>query len=279
MFKNLFSRKRLILLRSIIAVVILGLFSSPLISQDKKAVKVLESMQERYEESIENIDDYVMEKENHTIFYKKAHKENGRPYFKTKTKGKSMRYTGSNSINEDLYSQFTSQAKEKITYEGTDKVEGNEVHVLYINEMKVEEDLDQDPKTDNVFKDLYLYIDSDELIARKIKYTVEFSSSGTVREISPIIKRKDFRDVNGMMIPYKTITIVEGLSLSEKERQEVKEGLKEFEQLPESQKQMAQKMMGDKIEKYRKMLEEDKSEEVSKVVEVRVNTGMELEDF
>jgi hypothetical protein len=281
MFKNLFIMKRLILLRSIITVVLLGLFSNPAISQDIKAIEVLEEMQERYEESIENIDDYVMEIENHTTFYKKAHKEDGRPYFETKTKGKSRNYGGSVSAsNEDLYSQFTSQAKEKVTYEGTDIVEGNEVHVLYVDEMELEENLDQDPRTDNTIKDLYLYIDSDKLIVRKIIYTVEFSNgNGTIREISPIIKKRDFRDVEGMLIPYETITIVEGLAMSEKERQQVKEGLKEFEQMPESQREMAEQMMGDKIEKYRKMLEEDRYEEVAKVEEVRVNTGMELEDF
>lgn len=271
--------KRLILLRIITAVAILGLFSNPVISQDQKALEVLEEMQERYEKSIENIDDYVMELENHTIFYKKFHKENGRPYFETKSKGKSWKYGGSNSINEDLYSQFTSQAKEKVTYEGTDKVEGNEVHVVYIDEMEVEENLDQDPKTDNTFKNLYLYIDSDKLIVRKIKYTVEFSSSGVVREITPIIKKRDYRNVEGMMIPYETITTVEGLAMSEEERQQAKEALEKFEQMPESKREMAKQMMGDKIEKYRKMLEEDRYEKVSKVEEVRVNTGMELEDF
>jgi hypothetical protein len=42
-------------------------------SQDQKAVEVLESMQERYEESVNDIDDYIMEKGNHTVLYKKAY--------------------------------------------------------------------------------------------------------------------------------------------------------------------------------------------------------------
>ncbi len=134
--------KRLILLGSITAVVLLGLFSNPVFCQDQKAVEVLEGMQERYEESIEDIYDYVIEKENHIIFYKKFHKENGRPYFETKSKGKSWKYAGSNSINE-------------------------------------------------------------------------------------------------------------------------------------AQKEMAKKMMGDKIEKYRKMIENNRYEKVSKVKEIKVNTGME----
>ena len=271
--------KRLILLKGIIVAVMFGLFSNPVIGQDEKAVEVLEDMQERYEESLENIEDYVMEKENHTIFYKKAHTEDGQPYFKTKSKGKGMKYSGSNSVNEDLYSQFTSQAKEKAEYKGTDVVEGNEVHVVYVDEMEVEENLDEDPKTENVFKDLYLYIDSDKLIVRKIKYTMEFSSSGVVREISPIIENRDFRNVKGMLIPYETSTTIEGLAMNEKERQQVKEGLKKFEQMPEDQKEMARQMMGNKIKKYRRMLEKDRYEKVSKVEEIRVNTGMEMEDF
>ncbi|MGC9353874.1 MAG: hypothetical protein ACP5D9_08545 [Mariniphaga sp.] len=38
---------------------------------------------------------------------------------------------------------------------------------------------------------------------------------------------------------------------------------------------MAKTVMGEKIEKYRKMIENNKCENVSKVKEIKTNTGME----
>lgn len=245
-------------------------------SQDQKAVKILESMQEEYEQSIENIDDYIMEKGDHTIYYKKATTDDGRPYFKTKIKGEYWEdLESASATNEDFYSEFSQQAKEKATYKGTDEIDGNEVHVINIDQMEVE-GYNPDKDTENAIENIFLYIDSDKLVIRRMEYSVESEvQDGEVREISPVIKNSDFRNVEGMLIPYKTVTVVEGLTLSEEEQKQAKEGLKEFEEMSESQKEMAGNMMGDKIEEYRKMVENNRYEKVSKVEKIEVNTGME----
>lgn len=248
-------------------------------SGDSKAVEILETLQERYEESIEGIDDYVLVKGDHTIYYKKAYDDEGHPYFKTKTEN--MEGVESTSArNEDLYSQVTGAMKDKATYEGTGEVEGHDVHILYVDELKIES-FDDDPAIeDPTLEDLYLYIDSDKWVIRQMEYTAKFKGEeGKVREVSPVVQNRDYRKVEGMLIPYETSTIVTGLTLSEEERQKAKKGLKKFdkqlEEMPESQREMMEDMMGDKVEKYRKMVEEDRYESVEKVKEVRVNTGME----
>ncbi|MFO7844524.1 MAG: hypothetical protein R6V16_12005 [Bacteroidales bacterium] len=209
----------------VLFITITALVSNTANSQDQKAVEILESMQERFEQSIEDIDDYIMEKEDHTIYYKKATTENGSPYFKTKTKGD---YESESAANKDLYSQFSSQAKEKATYEGTDEVDGNEVHVIYIDQMKTES-FSPGRDTENTIKDIYLYIDSDKLVIRKMEYTTKSQVEvGEVREISLVINNRDFRNVEGMLIPYETATVAN-----------------------------------------------DSYEKVSKVKEIKVNTGME----
>jgi hypothetical protein len=264
------------IMRRLILLTIIALLSNTANSQDQKAVEILESMQERYEQSIEDIDDYIMEKGDHTIYYKKATTDDGRPYFKTKTRGDhGEEMESASGANKDFYSQFSSEAKEKATYKGTDEVDGNKVHVIYIDQMEAE-GLNPDKDTENTIKDIFLYIDSDKLVIRKMEYTVESKvQGGEVREISPVIKNSDFRNVEAMQIPYKTATVVEGLTLSEEERKKAKEGLKEFEEMPDAQKEMAEKMMGDKIEKYREMVENDRYEKVSKVKKIEINTGME----
>ncbi len=181
---------------------ITALLSNTANSQDQKAVEILESMQERYEQSIEDIDDYIMEEEDQTIYYKKAYTEDGRPYFKTKTKG-----DDESAANKDLYSQF-SQAKEKATYEGKDKVDGNEVHVIYIDQMEIGS-FDPNKDAKNTIEDVFLYVDSDKLVDRKMEYTMKSQiDGGEVREMSLVVKNRDYRNVEGMLIPYETVTVV-----------------------------------------------------------------------
>jgi len=265
-------KKRFILLFTTIAVVLPNAANS----QDQKAVEILESMQDRYEQSIEDVDDYVMEKENHTLFYKKAFTEDGRPYFKTKTKGDYKDDMESASAkNKDIYSQLSSKAKEKANYEGTDEVDGHEVHVIYIDQMELK-GFNANRDTEDTVKDVYLYIDSDKLVVRKMEYTIKSKTKGgEMREISPVITNRDFRNVEGMLIPYESATVVKGLTLSDEEREKAEKGLREIEEkmekMPESQREMVKEMAGDKIERYRKMVEEDQYKEVSRVKNIEVN--------
>lgn len=269
---------------ALLFIMIVAVLSNAANSQDQKAVKILESMQERFEASIEDIDDYIMEKGNHTVYHKKAYTEDGRPYFKTKSKGAYKQTTESASTtNKDLYSKFFPKAKEKATYKGTDKVGGNQVHVIYMDQMEVE-GFNADRDTEDTVEDISLYIDSDKLVVRKMEYTVQSKiKGGEAREISPVIKNRDFKNVKGMLIPYETSTIVKGLNLTEEEREEVEKGLSDFEEkleeMPESQREMVKEMAGGKIKKYRKMIEEDQYKQVSQVKNIEINTGMEMKDF
>ncbi|MGM0934632.1 MAG: hypothetical protein ACQEWD_14430 [Bacteroidota bacterium] len=269
---------------TVLFITMITLLSNTANSQDQKAVEILESMQERYEQSIENIDDYIIEKDDHTIYHKKATTKDDRPYFKTKIKGEYREdMESASAANKDLYSQFSSQAKEKATYKGRDEVDGNEVHVIYIDQMEIE-GFNPDRDTENTVKDIFLYIDPDKLVVRKMEFTVKSQiKGGEVREISPVVKNRDFRNVEGMLIPYKTATVVKGLALNEEERKKAEKGLRDFEkkmeEMPKSQREMVEQMAGGRIKIARKMIEEDQYEKVSQVKNIEVNTGMEMEDF
>ncbi|MFO8236193.1 MAG: hypothetical protein R6U04_12405 [Bacteroidales bacterium] len=253
-------------------------------SQDQKAVKILESMQDRFEQSVTDIDDYIMETGNHTVYYKKAYTEEGKPYFKTRTEGGyNEDVESASTTNKDLYSQFSSQAKEKATYKGSDEVEGNKVHVIYIDQMETE-GFNADRDTEDTVEDIYLYIDTDKLVIRKMEYTIQSEiKNGEVQKVSPVVTNRDFRSVEEMLIPYETATVIRGLTLTDKEREDIEKGLNDFEEqlegMPESQRKMMEEMAGGKIERYRKMIEEDQYEQVSRVKNIEVNTGMKIEDF
>jgi hypothetical protein len=146
------------------------------------------------------------------------------------------------------------------------------------------EGFNADRDTEDTVEDISLYIDSDKLVVRKMEYTIQSKiKGGEVRKISPVIKNRDFRNVEGMLIPYETATIVKGLTLTDEEREKVEKGLRDFEEkleeMPESQREMVEAMAGGKIKKYRKMIEEDQYKQVSRVKNIEVNTGTKMEDF
>ncbi len=246
---------------------------------DPEALEVLEKWKENYEESIEGIDDYVMEKEDHIIYYKKAY-DNGRPYFKSRIKNKNTQETKSapGITDADLFSELYSDVKEKAVYKGTDEIDGHKVHVLYIEELRGILD-DENPQT---YKDVYLRIDPEKWVLREAQSRGDFEYQGETRQVDQVMQNREFRNFKGMQIPYETVTIIRGLALTEEERKEARETLDKIDQkmenMPESQRKMAEQMMGSKVEKYRNMLEKDTFEKVSRVQEVRVNTGLEFDE-
>jgi len=247
---------------------------------DPEAVEILETLQQRYEASIEGIDDYVVVMNGRTIYHKKAY-DNGRPYFKTRGEGEFREdaEAASKLRDADFFSEVYSAVKERASYEGTGEIEGHRVHRIYIDRLEA---LIDDPHLDETLEDVWLYIDTDQWVVRQMAYTVEFTTDdGEVREISPVIQHRDYRNVEGMMLAYEIVTEVSGLALTDEERRQAEEAMDEFEkqmeEMPQAQRQMLEQMMGGRIEEFKKMLEEDRLEIKSRVEEVRVNTG--LEDF
>lgn len=245
-----------------------------------RAIEILDKMQQHYEKSIEGIDDFIMVKEEQTTYHIKAW-DNGRPYFKVRTESdRTDRAQASSNVTErDLFSDDFQKLKQRAAYEGTGHINDHMVHVLYVDKL---EDVIVAPGSDGTLEDICLYVDPEIYVLRKIRYTVEFTTEdGVDRRVAPVVEFRDFRDIEGMKIAYETATIVRGLALTEEERREAEEMIEQAEKelagMPEAQRQLVEQMMGDKIAEFRKMLEEDQYEAVTRVKEVKVNTG--LDDF
>jgi len=129
-----------------------------------------------------------------------------------------------------------------------------------------------------------LYFDDEHWVLRKMKFsTMAEIEEGDVRMIEPVIRMQDYRNINGLMIPFVTTISVHGLSehLSEEEREQAMDALaeleKELEQIPEEQRAILEQMMGGQLDQLRQMLDEDMIEFVIEIKEVLVNVGHESE--
>lgn len=244
---------------------------------DPEVRELINTWQNHYEASIENIDDYVVVMDHQTVYYKKAY-DNGRPYFRSRVEGADERelVSGSNLTDAEVFSRVYDAVLEKAVYKGSDRVNGHDVHVLYLDKL---EGLVEEPWAPQRFEDVYLRIDPEKWVVRELELKARILHEGEERVINQVIQERDYRTVEGMQIPYETIVITKGLALTEEERREAKEGIaqaeRELEAMPEAQRRMIEQMMGDRLEKYKQMLEDDVFETVYRVEEVRVNTGTE----
>ncbi len=248
---------------------------------DRKAVKVLEDFRKNYEASIEGIEDFVVVTEQHTTYYKKVW-DNDRPYFKSKSEIQMNEdeadYNSWNIFSPEKYAEI----KRSATHHGTTNLNGHNVHVIQIENPEVMMDeFDNNGYVESI-RDFRLYIDPGDWVIRKVEFNVQFNTDdGEIRDGEIQVTESDFRDVEGMMVAYKTEIKYSGLMLTDEQLREAEEGLKEMEKemehMPDAQRQMLEQMMGNRMEEFRKMIEEDQIEFVNVVKKVKVNTG--LEDF
>ena len=249
---------------------------------DTRAAEILQTVRQEYERSIENIDDYKVVSDMYTTYYKKAY-DNGRPYFRSRMETDAMGGMESTSSVSDaeLFSPETFETlQNNAIFEGTETIDGYEVHIIYIEE--IEGLLEDEEDLDETLTDLRIFIDTQNWVMRQMAFSVQAAmEDGMMREIEPVIQFKDYRNHQGMLIPWETVTIISGLddALSDEERQEAEEGLREMERelenMPEAQRDMVKRMMGDQLEQLRNMLAGDQMEFITRVHEVEVNIGVE----
>jgi len=264
--------------KALVLMVFYSLLASPVSGQGDPEVRdILETWQRHYEASIENIDDYVVVRDNQTVHYIKAY-DNGRPYFKSRVEGADQQElaSGKNLTEAEVFSKVYDAILENGVYKGTEELNGHQVHVLYVDKIT---DIIDEPSAPEALEDVYLRIDPDEWVLRELDFHVRLDYEGEERIVNQVMQMRDYRDVEGMQISYETAIIIRGLALTDAERREAEEGLAEFEreleEMPESQRRMVEQMMGDRLAQFKRVLEEDVFETVNRVEEVRVNTGME----
>ncbi|MDG5767931.1 hypothetical protein QA596_10690 [Balneolales bacterium ANBcel1] len=249
---------------------------------DPDAVSIVERMQQHYEQSIEGVDNYVMVMQDHTMYYQKAHDADGRPYFRSRLEADRMDgiYSAGEVSDFSLLSPEVFQSlKEQARYGGEEEHNGNIVHVLLMDEL---EGLIEEEEVSGALRDVRIYVDASNWVTRQLTFRADVAvEGGPAREVESVTTFSDYRNIEGMMIPFETVIVITGFSdmISDEQRKQAEEAMQQFESelenMPAQQREMVEQMMGDQIERYREMLADDRMEIIQKVEEVKVNTGMD----
>lgn len=274
--------------RALYAAAALALLSLPAALSAQSAADILDRAVELYEQRASGIDNYTIVQRTEdgpalpggagTLYFEKTMVD-GRPVFLP-------RNTGQDSITamqqqagamEDAGTILT-KLRDQATLQGEEDIDGHATWLIHVDDASA---LDWRAGADGNFtaRSLTLAVDQNDYVVRRMNIEGEVVMDGRTQPVSMTTNMGDYRDVEGMLHPFRTQMRMAGMTgaMSPEEREELVRNLEQAKQqlaqMPEAQRAMAEGMMGGQLERMEEMLAEDAFVIALVVEEVRVNTG------
>lgn len=269
---------------SVLVLVLLGLpaLAAPVSAQS--AADVLERVLERYEASIDGVQDYtvtqkVMGFTTTTRFVKRE--IGGHPVFvPAEPEGE-----GENPVPEGWGNPYRMlpELASRATIAGHGSVEGRDTWIIEVTDL---EDLDFEGMTPagvgGEFRPtgMRFQVGTEDDLLRQIHVTGEVASEGSEpRPVEMTASLLDYRTVDGMPYPFQARIRVQGLAgaMSREEQAAARQQLQQLRErmanMPEQQREMMEQMMGSQLENLEKMVEGGPVDVTVEATSVEVNRG------
>jgi len=246
----------------------------------QSASDLVHSMLEAHDARIEGVENYtlvqaVMGFETETYFEK--HTVEGRSVFRASFAGLGGQKNSPATGVEDVYALGEDLAR-RSEYRGRERVGDYEVHVLDITDLSgtgfgsnVAQDSEFEPMRGSVF------LDAESYVPRRFVFEGEMTRSGSTLPLTAIMEMGDYREVEGLLIPFRTVTTIEGLAaaIDPEVKAQFEEMQLELEALPAHQRTMIIELMAEQMEQFEAMMVDDSAPMVVEVLvtDVRVNKG------
>lgn len=178
------------------------------------------------------------------------------------------------------YHAMLTELGERATLDGTEQIDGLTTHVLALEDFSGDAFRDVVPPSvegEWTPDRLRFYLDRDELLPRKMVMEGTVEDEGGRRPVSVTAVFRDYREVDGVVHPFRTEVDTEGLApaMSDEERAQMEASMaqlkKQMEQMSPEQRQMMEEMMGGQLEKLEGMLGSGALDFTVEVREIRVN--------
>jgi outer membrane lipoprotein-sorting protein len=248
-------------------------------AQAQDAREILNRAVERYEERTRGIESY-------TIVQTSLGTEITTDYEKRVIDGRTVfvptdmdeRATGS-----DVAANFSKMA-ESAVLEGRETIDGNSTFVIRVTDLESIGMTEAMAANADGFeaRSMVMYLDTEMYMPRRMVIEGVARVNGQDSPITSTVDLTDYRTVDGVLHPFLTTLTTEGVAgmsegMSEEDianaRQQLAEFDKQLAEMPESQRAMMERMMGDRINALREMLESGNMEIKVEVKEIRVNKG------
>ena len=247
---------------------------------------IVEQMYDAYEAQAERVENYTLVQsamgfETGTYFEKES--VDGRPVFMMRSgsaQGANLNFgLGSDEGGMGNIYEIGPELIEHGRYAGRETIDGAGVHVLQIDDLS-QVSLAQQPAAGEMefqAKTGTVYIDAELMIPRRLRFVGDATTPSGVHEVTVLVDSHDIRDIEGLLIPFRTTMEVSGLqAMIDPEMQaQLREMEEQLAALPPEQREMMERMMGAQLDQLRQMAAGDgdaMSVEVT-VSDVRVNEG------
>jgi hypothetical protein len=277
--------------RSLFAAPLLLVLAAPPVAA-QTAAEILDTAVEHYERRMADVENYtVVQETNGTTLVTYYEKEvlDGRPVFVPRTAGTPTAGPvdlgwagagGEKGETADGYARLRGMADEfEVT--GSGKVEGHDTWVLEARDASGL-DMGGDAFTPH---SVVFQVDRETYIVRQIQMEGDMDVNGTTRPVAMEIMMSDYRDVEGVLHPFRTTMSIEGLNESmsaedraqmEEVRQQMAEMEKRLAEMPAAQRRMVEQQLEQMggmagLQKQMDAMADGRIETV--VTEIRVNQG------
>lgn len=246
----------------------------------QSAADIVSEMLDAYESRIANVDNYtvtqtVMGFETVTRFEKEV--VNGRPVFRTRSIGAGGMEMNSPATGVDDVYAMGEELAARARYLGRERINDYDVHVLDVTDLSdtafgrnVTQESEFEPTRGRV------YLDVDTYAPRQFVFEGEMTRDGNVVPLTATMEMGDYREIEGMLIPYRMLTTIEGLgaAIDPETRAQFEQMQRELDAMPEAQRRMVESMMADQMKQFEAMMSDDSAPMMIEVIvtSVQVNT-------
>lgn len=249
----------------------------------QSAADIVERMLSEYASRVADVDNYTLVQQTmgfETISYFEKEMVDGRPVFMSRT---SVTAAGvSTDVSEDSGLDDVYAIGEELgrrgRYGGVQRVNDYDLHVIEVSDFSGL-DFGEDLAPDSEFqpKSGTFYLDVDTYVPRRVEFVGSLTNEQGVHDITSIIEMGDYREVQSMLVPYRTVITLEGLgaAIDAETRAQFEEMQRELENLPPEQRAMVEQMMAGQLEQFRSMMAGQDQPMTFQVLvtDVRVNQG------
>jgi len=239
----------------------------PAVAQSVESI--VGEMQARHERQLAEIDNYIVETNLSTSYYRKVTRD-GRPTFEVTTRMRDGSPIFGADTGIDTGTQmimgpaFLDRLAQHATYAGTATIDGKPAHTLRVNDPSALRD-----EVGDGVEELTYHVDAEQYVP--VRVVAVMASRGGQQQPTMTMNMSDYRTVEGLTLPY-SMTMQMDLGLSEKERRRMEQMRKKMQNMSEQQREQMKRMMGGRFERMQKMMQGEPT--TMTVQSVRVNEGL-----
>ncbi len=252
-------------------------FSFSTAARAQSAQEILQTTLERYEQRMQGIKNYTVVYEGGPLggmqIYYEREMADGHPVYRPVIAGL-PKSVGGKSGTSDAYLFFDKIAS-RARLAGTETVEGHRTYVIEVEDLQGT-DLWAAPEGTSGFepRSATFWIDAERYVPRRMIIEGVANAGGEPRSVVLEGHMSDYREVAGMLYPFRASMSFEGLlsGAQQKQMSEAMEKLREqLEQMPPAQRKQMKRMLGGQIADM--MGAGGEMTFTTKVKELRVNEG------